>query len=356
MRRLYFYPAPMMRSMLLMVTFMLIFTPSFCQQLKGSRPKLSTHRHAVHTKRKSFGVRRYDRIGLALNALNYYGDLAPGPQRLSSDLSLTRPGIGLSYIRRVGPFYSIKVELMRGTIKGSDNVSANQSDGLNRYWRNASFRNRITELSVTAKFDLVENHGFYFHRHPMVLYVFGGLSIFYHNPQAKAPDLDLSGKPLDKGGQWVNLRPLGTEGQYAPLQPGDSNYGIRPYSKIQPAGIGGVGVRIKLDEVYDVSFEAGIRLLFTDYVDDVSKNYVDLGVLESDLSRAMSYRTNELGPPDQPHTYVGRDGNLYTVRPGYGSEHKDNMRGSANDNDFIFITTVRVTRILNAKMHRAKSR
>ena len=345
-------------STLLMIVFTVISVPSFCQLSKAPRSKVSTHRHAVHTKRKSFGVRRYDRIGLAVHALNYYGDLAPGPQRLSSDLALTRPGIGLSYIRRVGPFYSLKIEMMRGTIKGSDNASADRSDGssVNRYWRNMSFRNRLTELSVTAKFDLSENHGFYFHRHPIVFYVFCGVSVIYHNPQAKAPSVDLFGNPLKEAGQWVSLRPLGTEGQYSRLQPGDVNYGIKPYSKIQPSAISGGGFRIKLDEVYDISFEAGIRLLFTDYIDDVSKNYVDLGTLESELSRAMSYRTNELEFPDQSQTYVGRDGNVYTVRAGYGSEHRDNVRGSANDNDFIFVTTVRVTRIVNAKMHKAKSR
>jgi hypothetical protein len=55
-------------------------------------------------------------------------------------------------------------------------------------------------------------------------------------------------------------------------------------------------------------------------------------------------------------TYVGRDGQSYTVIPGYGSEFKDNMRGSKNDRDIYMVTSIRLTYILGATFHRAKFR
>ncbi len=44
----------------------------------------------------------------------------------------------------------------------------------------------------------------------------------------------------------------------------------------------------------DLWADIGFRYTFTDYLDDVSENYVDLGVFDNNLARAMSYRSNEL--------------------------------------------------------------
>jgi hypothetical protein len=100
--------------------------------------------------------------------------------------------------------------------------------------------------------------------------------------------------------------------------------------------------------------------LFTDYIDDVSKSYVDLGVFgNNELAKAMSYRTGEILPGD--HTYVGRDGQSYSVVSGYGEEFTDakgntNMRGSKNDKDIFMVTSIKLTYILGKSFHRAKFR
>ena len=59
-------------------------------------------------------------------------------------------------------------------------------------------------------------------------YVYAGIAGFLHNPQAIAPAKDLQGNALAEAGKWVDLRPLGTEGQYSTLASTDVNYGIKP--------------------------------------------------------------------------------------------------------------------------------
>jgi hypothetical protein len=129
-----------------------------------------------------------------------------------------------------------------------------------------------------------------------------------HNPQAKVPSDNISNELIDQAGKWVDLRPLGTEGQYSNLLPTDANYGVKPYSLIQPTIPIGVGVKIRMSKRLDVRCEFGVNYFFTDYLDDVSRNYVDLGALKSDLARKMSYKTPDKFSLKRPYSYVGRDG------------------------------------------------
>ena len=325
--------------------------------IRRNNKKIMTYRG----KKSNFSKeKRYNTLGISLNALNYYGDLAPNPGRLSTDISFTRPAIGLTYSQRMGPRYSLSAGFLYGTLRGSDFSSADENDatnGIYRYYRNLSFRNRIKELSVQAIFDLFENQSTYLIRAQWTPYAFAGVAVFHHNPQAIAPAVGLDNQPLAEAGNWVNLRKLGTEGQHASLQTTDANYGIKPYNLIQVAIPFGVGVRFKVNQVIDVSAELAFRYLFTDYVDDVSRNYVDLGVLDSELARALSYRSNELTKPDIARFPVtARNGVTYDLINGYGSEQPTNIRGKENNNDIYTVTTLRLSYILGKTMHRAKFR
>jgi hypothetical protein len=302
--------------------------------------------------------KQYDMLGIGVAALNYYGDLAPKPGVFSTDISFTRPAINLIFAHRFGPRYTLTANFMFGTLKGSDNESADQSDsenGVFRYQRNLSFRNQIKELTVVASIDLFPNGLTYISRVTWTPYLFAGGGIFLNNPQAQAPATDLNGNPLPEAGEWVDLRPLGTEGQHAQLLETDVNHGIKEYKKLQVAIPMGIGARFKLNSAMDFSVETGFRYLFTDYIDDVSGHYVDLGVFGgNELAKAMSYRSNEVMAPN--YTYVGRDGKSYSVVAGYGSEFVDNNRGSKNDRDIYMVTTFKVTYILGKTMNRAKFR
>ncbi|HEY9486830.1 MAG TPA: DUF6089 family protein [Chryseosolibacter sp.] len=304
--------------------------------------------------------KRYISIGFTLNALNYYGDLAPKPGPFSTDISFTRPAIGLSFSQRLGPRYSLTAGFLYGTLRGSDFSSADENDlqnGKFRYYRNLSFRNRIKELSLVATFDLFENQATYLSRVDWTPYAFAGLAVFHHSPQALAPATGLNNQPLLEAGEWVRLHDLGTEGQYADLQPTDANYGIKPYKLIQLSIPFGAGVRFKVHDVLDLSAELGFRYLFTDYIDDVSQNYVDLGVLDSELARALSYRSNELTKPDIARRPIEtRNGVTYDLINGYGYEHPTNVRGRESNKDIIMVTSLRLSYIIGKTMHKAKFR
>jgi hypothetical protein len=354
-----------MRKVLLGLICILILI-SFSEQAEAQINRKSIkhkNKRMANFKGRKFGFKNkaYSSIGFSLNALNYYGDLSPTPKAVSTDISFTKPAMGISFVHRYGPRYTLIGELMYGSIHGSDVESADINDAENgkyRYQRNLSFRNRIKELSVVAYFDLFENTGRYSSRVNWTPYAFVGASTFLHNPQAQAPATDLNGNALPEAGQWVDLQPLGTEGQNSNLQTSDANSGIEPYSKIQFAIPIGLGARFRINDVMDFWAEIGFRYTFTDYLDDVSRNYVDLGVLDGPLAKAMSYRSNELPANQIPAKlpYVGRDGQTYNTIPGYGYEHFSNNRGSKSDKDIYMVTTLRLTYIIGATLHKAKFR
>ncbi len=344
---------------LLAFVILLAANDSFAQMnrkaIKRNNKRISSYRG----KKSGFNVNnRYNAIGISLNALNYYGDLSPKKNIFSTDIGFTRPAIGISFSHRFGPRYTITGGFMYGTLKGSDAKSADANDldnGQYRAKRNMSFRNRIKELSVVASFDLFENQSTYISRVKWTPYLYLGAAGFLHNPQAQIPNVGLDGAPLPGAGSWVNLRDYGTEGQYASLEPTDSNYGIKEYKLLQIAIPGGVGARFRINEVMDFAVELGFRYTFTDYLDDVSKNYVDLGVFNGDrVAEALSYRSNEVAVPNEP--YVGRNGQAYNVVAGYGSENEYNKRGEREDRDIYMVTTFKLTYILGKTFHRAKFR
>ena len=335
--------------------------------IKRNNRKISSYRG----QKFGFGKeKRYNTIGISLNALNYYGDLAPRPSRISTDITFTRPAIGISFTHRFGPRYQLTAAFAYGTLKGADSESANPNDvqsGTYRYIRNLSFRNRIKEFSVVAQFDLFENMATYISRVSWTPYAFAGVAVFHHNPQAQVPAEDLQGNPFPNAGQWVNLRDLGTEGQKSERQPGDANYGLKEYSLIQPAIPFGIGVRFRVNQVIDLSAELGFRYIFTDYIDDVSHDYVDLRTLDSPLARAMSYWSNEVNTSSEAVNYMMDANGVYTypdgteVVAGFGHVNdnpnaKFNKRGDSGDRDTYMITTIRMTYILGKTFHRAKFR
>ncbi len=342
-----------------LLAFLLVEASDVLAQFNTKGIKNENKRIAGYRGTKSkFGKGKiYNSIGISLNALNYYGDLAPSPSSFSTDLSFTKPGFGISYTHRFGPRYSLMAQFMFATIKGSDAESADKGDlsnGIYRYQRNLSFRNQIKELSVVAIFDLFENDQTYMSRVKWTPYAYLGIAAFMHNPQAIAPAKDLQGNPLPEAGNYVDLEPLGTEGQHSNLASTDANYGIKPYSLLQVAIPFGLGARFRLNDVMDLSADVGFRYTFTDYLDDVSANYVDLTKLSSPLAQAMSYRTNELaGYPTDPKA-SGIPG--VNVQAGYGSEHPDNKRGGKKDNDIYMVTSIRLTYIIKANYHLAKFR
>ena len=304
-------------------------------------------------------ARQYITIGISANALNYFGDIVPRSNALSTDIAYTRPGVGISSMARLGPSFALRAEFMYGRISSSDFGVANPENeqASYRYVRNLQFRNNIKDLSLVGVLDLFPNDATVSLRMRFTPYLFAGVSVFHHNPQGLVPDEAIFTRehltdpfvPAEAG-NWVALKPLHTEGP------------DKTYSNFQLSIPLGIGVRFRLNNWFDIEGEVSYRYLFTDYLDDVSGHYVDKGTLDSDLARVMSDRSLE--PVDVVSgkrraiysdegvlnrtlsSYIGADGQEYVHLGGYGQPHASAIRGNAGDNDIFITTTVRLVMML----------
>ncbi len=280
--------------------------------------------------------KQYNSVGVSLNAMNYFGDLVPKPSFSSLRFGATRPNVGLSISRRFYPRVTGRLALAYGRILGDDAKSADASDPEQRFRRNRNmnFRNDIFELSAVGIVDLIENRNNYLKRPDFVPYVFGGVAGFYHNPKGEVKESvgDL------RAGTFVNLQPLGTEGQNLD---GSSN---KPYSKTQFAIPFGAGVRYRINRNFDASLEIGFRKTFTDYLDDVSTQYagVDLG------STAANYFG---GVGGAENTITDRiDGEFAGFNKAKG------QRGTPDEDDWYVQTGISLNYILTPRIKNPKFR
>lgn len=343
-------------------------------------------------RRTSFAKnKRYFSASLTLSALNYFGDLAPRSHIASTNPRFTKPGFGIAGMYRVGPQSSFRGSFMWGRLKADDYQSNMLGENSKyRYARNLHFRNDIKELSLEYIFDLTAHQRTFISRPELVPFLFAGIAVFHHNPMAKVPELDAyhyaigNAQPIQDNdaryagvspGEWIALKPLGTEGQYV------EGSGVDPYSNWQIAVPFGAGVRYRLSPYLDLSFEIGYRQTFTDYLDDVSGIYLDPETFgtgpEANLSRLMADRSKEPvgaisgGNRDLAfiqekingtHLHGQRpepfEGGPYQLIGGYGSrgaEDFPNIRGK-EDWDVYMVSKFQLTYIIGTNIRNAKFR
>ena len=301
-------------------------------------------------KKKDFKKYRYIAAGGSFNFLTYFGDLAPADNFMSTEFSQIKPGVSAFIQYRYSPRMSLKAELLYGRLTGDDFTSADPNDdqARGRYIRNLSFRNDILDFSLMSQISLFKNYLDFRQRKIFNMYLNGGISIFYHNPKSKVPDFKISGERYPNSGEWIALRTLGTEGQFSEY------YDNKPYSNIQLSIPFGGGFNFRLTDRLDFNFEINYRILLTDYIDDVSKKYVDLGALKSELAKSMADRSREeyaVMTGDKREisdletvVYISEyDGNRYIVFEGYDS---GSSRGGPS-NDTYLVTSFKFAYILN---------
>ena len=219
--------------------------------------------------------KHYISVGGALNSMHYFGDLAPINREsidVSTDLSFTRPNISAYIQYRFLPRITARGMLSFGLLAGDDrNAKENPDEDFNfRGQRNLHFRSTITEIAALLVVDLFANQGVYYRRPKIPIpYITFGIAAFHFNPQGReiAPSNEpglseaeryLRGTPTDN---WVNLKDFKTEGE--------------DYSNIAIAIPFGIGVRYKLTNHVDIGLEISARYTLTDYIDDVSGDYID---------------------------------------------------------------------------------
>lgn len=199
---------------------------------------------------------------------NYLGDLQE--KSVTLEQSNRAFGAGLSY--DATRHFSLRAGFVYGKIGAEDKL--NTLAVLRR--RNLSFQSVVKEGNMLAEYNF-----FNISERKFTPYVFGGLAVFHFNPFT-----------YDTLGNKIYLQPLGTEGQGLAQYPGRKMYKLT-----QLAIPFGAGVKLRLSDNVVVSYELGLRKLFTDYLDDVSSTYADQTVLAAARGTTvvqMAYRGGEL--------------------------------------------------------------
>lgn len=197
---------------------------------------------------------------------NYQGDLQA--KKFTFEQAHFAGGIGIAYQVTDQLFANANFKI--GKLSGDDAKASKNAP------RNLKFSSPLTEFQLGLEYDLFNLNQFGF-----TPYISGGIAIYHFNPST-----------VDAAGNTVYLQPLGTEGQG--FYKGRTKYNLTQIS----IPFGG-GVKIALNENVRVGLEIGFRKTLTDYIDDVSTNYVDRALLLANNGQRavdLAFRGDELTP------------------------------------------------------------
>jgi Domain of unknown function (DUF6089) len=230
-------------------------------------------------------------FGVGIGAGHYFGDL-------NTRAHLNRPKIAATafFRKNFGNYIALRVGASFAQLGYSD-IYNDHNDYMHA--RNLSFNSNVWELAVQGDFNFFRfmpgEPGYNF-----TPYVTFGVGVFNYDPFAML------------AGQKYFLRPLNTEGQ------GSSKYTDRkPYGSMAFSIPLGVGFKYCINESINVGFEIVHRVTGTDYLDDVSKTYVEGSLFPPlpDGSPSPAYllhdRSYELG---EPIGIVGRQRGISTQK------------------------------------------
>ena len=219
-------------------------------------------------------------IGLNLYGTNYVGDFTDN----FSDRDIASYPLYLVQTSRFGFGGHVRYRLTdqlsaRGNVNFIRIENADSLSDLNKkIVRNLSFRNDIIEFNALLEYQFRPT-GTLRNEYKSSPFVSAGIGLIRHNPKARIGD------------EWYALQPLGTEGQ------GLFNYPTREeYSLSQLVIPLGVGWRFIFNDYWAMAIELNYRHTFTDYLDDISKSYVDNAQLlatNGAISAALADRTPE---------------------------------------------------------------
>lgn len=216
-------------------------------------------------------------FGIGLGAAHYFGDL-------NTTASLNRPKMAATvfFRKNFNNYVSGRIGASFARVGYSD-IYNDHNEYMRR--RNLSFNSNVWELSLQGDFNFFRfmpgEPGYSF-----TPYVTLGAGIFSYDPFAYLNN------------EKIYLRQLGTEGQGSSLYPDRKQYSSMGISF--PVG---VGIKYALNERINIGFEVLHRFTNTDYLDDVSKTYVDPSVFPTNADGSPSTafllhdRSYELGEP-----------------------------------------------------------
>lgn len=216
-------------------------------------------------------------FGVGVGAAQYFGDL-----NTRGRLNTPKLAASVFFRKNFGNYIALRIGASFAQVGYSDQYNTHNTY---MYSRNLSFNSKVWELALQGDFN-------FFHFMPgepeysFTPYITIGAGIFSYDPYAYL------------NGEKIYLRPLGTEGQGSSLYPTR-----KQYSSMGISIPFGAGVKYALNERINIGFEVLHRFTNTDYLDDVSKTYVDPAAfpLNPDGSTSKAYllsdRSYEIGTP-----------------------------------------------------------
>ncbi len=219
------------------------------------------------------------RLNLMAGRANYSGEIQPRSFTFNQSNGAYGAGASIDLSDKI---------VLRGeylfTRLGADDKLSSRPD---YRMRNLNFKTFIREVNLVGEFNLRNSY-----EHKFVPYVFGGVGLFRFSPYTTD---SVYGKQYLVG--------LNTEGQGLPEFPDR-----QPYKTTQLNLPFGGGVKYFLSEDVNFSVEFGIRVLFTDYLDDVSTTYVDETTLlnaRGPVAVALAFRGDEIKSNPQQYPRGG---------------------------------------------------
>ena len=207
-----------------------------------------------------------------------------------------------------------------GRLEGYDSVIDNKGSAERfREQRNLGFRSSLTEayfaMEIYPTVFLEQFDGLQFKFRP---YGVAGLGLYHFNPKAQyiAPNGDKT---------WVELKPLHLEGQGFPEYPDRKEYQLT-----QMAIVMGGGFKYYIKENMYVGFEIVHRKTFTDYIDDVSTQYINPALFDLHLSPQQAVYAKQLEYREK------------LLNPSISRPYISTQRGDPTQNDAYFSGMIRL--------------
>jgi hypothetical protein len=233
--------------------------------------------HVNFNSQKNWSLNKKE-LQFGLGATQFNGDLGGGStygiDYSPKDIDWASTGISglIGFRYRFHPMLSTSSSLSFFTLKGDDKYSQESI----RNARNLSFKSGVFEVQQKLELILFSKEQFSpsynlpgaanLKNKNIQAYIFGGIGFCYFNPKA------------EYNGDWVALRPLKTEGV---------NY--KPFSLTVPAGL---GFRVGISNMWRIGMEVSYVKTFSDYIDDVSTNYISTSQLSSQMAIDLADRSN----------------------------------------------------------------
>ncbi len=286
--------------------------------------------------------------GITAGPSNFLGDLGGNvghgmPFLKDNNLQMTRIMKGAYLGFSPHPAINFRLAVNIGQLEGADSIiKPAGGHELTRMERNLHFKSPLQEAILLAEFypTVFRENDWDDVRGRIRPYVVAGIGAFKFNPQAQYTDTN-----GDK--EWVELKPLRTEGQGMPNHTDRKEYALTqiniPY---------GFGIKYFVNDRLHLSFEIVSRMTFTDYIDDVSTNYIPeqsfqdyfgAGTLEARLAHQMANLSNLSIQSNTRSGFMGWE-----------------QRGDPKENDSYYCSSlkigVRLGDLRNSVMRRATDR